>query len=149
MIAQTVALLILTSNIVIRHERNLADIGSEDVHWLGEAGRVTTERIADQFSAFFDRGTEMVDAGGGLTVKDVVRLDPYRQQFLMQFTEGLDIVVDPFKQHGLIPDVDTTREQIEHRLGRGLGDFLRMVALGIDPDRDTMISAKNLFSVPG
>ena len=63
----------LFDNVVIRHQWNLADIGGDDVHGLGQTGGMAAQRIANQFCSFFNRGPKVVNPGSRLTIENIVR----------------------------------------------------------------------------
>ena len=76
---------------------------------------MTTQGIADQFSAFFYGCAEVVDAGCRFTVENIIGADTDTQKLLVKFAEGLYIIVNAFEKHSLVANVNAATEQVIYR----------------------------------
>ena len=63
---------------------------------------------------------------GRLTIENAVGTNAGAQQFLVQFPEGRDVIVNPFKQYRLVPHIDAAIQQLVNSFFCCFGDLYRI-----------------------
>src|SRR5690606_23638477 len=82
-----------------------------------------------------DRSPEVADSLGQVALVDVVGTDADFYQFVHQLLHYMGAIVDARQNHRLVPQGDAgIGQHFTGPLGLG-GDFLRMVEMGVQPDR--------------
>ena len=93
-ILQGVLFLVFIHDVIVRHQRNLADVCGYDVHGLSQAGGVAPERVSNEFGSFFNRGAKVVNSRSRLTIKNVVGPNTDCKELLVQLSETFNVVID-------------------------------------------------------